>query len=84
MSRGIILEPDMIPESNSDFEDNPGYSHGKIELMGGSIELQIVPVKWSSSEHVIGRNGACLVELERIVKDTSLPDIKRTIRTILR
>lgn len=86
MNRGIIIDPEMIPESTREFEPNPGYTYGKVELMGGSIELQLVPLLGPDSTpmHFLGPNMACLRELETIMSELRLADIKRTMRTILR
>ena len=66
-----------------EFFDDAGYEWGTLNLMTGSIRIQFTPIV---SDHIpqLGRNGACLQEIERMMLGLPEADLKRTVRTILR
>ena len=59
------------------------FEWGTLNLMMGSIKIQFTPVL-SDEIPQLGRNGACMDEIERMMLGLPEADLKRTVRTILR
>ena len=61
-----------------------GWNYGNLDLMGGKILLQFTPLDSTGLVARLGRNATCLTEVRRLVRGLPLPDIRRTVRTLLR
>ena len=61
-----------------------GLDWGKIEIMGGVILIQFVPITGTEHMPCLGRNGASIEEVRQLMSEISENEIRRTIRTILR
>ena len=70
-------ESAIVPEDS-------GLNWGRVELLGGEVLVQFVPMETTERIHGLGRNGASIPEIRTIMDDLSDSDIRRTIRTILR
>ena len=73
-----------VPRGESRVQPAPGWNYGNLDLMGGKILVQFTPLDGSGLISRLGRNGTCLSEVRRVVKDLSVPDLRRTVRTLLR
>ena len=83
-TEGIFIDPSQIPEDTSDNYSESGLDWGELELMGGKIRVQFTPLSGTQLMARLGRNCTCLDEVKRLVDNMPLPDLKRTVRTLLR
>ena len=81
----FMMNPNIIPDAppgDEQFEEK-SVDCGKIEVSSGTLEVKICPVTFGTRVPGLGPNGADMSELKTIVDDMTVPDFKRTIRSIL-
>ena len=78
----FTMNPQQFNVPDREPEDEP-WSWGKLELMGGEVELKFAPI--TGMDRIgMGPNYANKDEIKKILEDLPLQDLRRTVRTILR
>ena len=78
----FTINPNDFHLPNREPETEP-WSWGKLELMGGEVELKFAPI--TGMDRIgLGPNYASKDEIKKVVDDIPISDLRRTVRTILR
>ena len=79
-----FVNPQWFPDAppGEQWEDK-SIDVGEIEVSSGSVDVKFQPINYGSRIPGLGPNGTDMEELQTIVDELSIPDIKRTLRSIL-